>query len=119
MLIEDTVSVAVLLPPVPPGSKNPLPPPAPLTSTWADVTPAGGVQVPEPTVQVTVIVVVPDSMQVPVGLAPAGADAARNPTATAIADSPVRAEKPRRIVRSTVPRNTVPSLPLALWRPAS
>jgi hypothetical protein len=39
------------------------PPAAPWTSKLAWVTPPGGVQVPEPTVQVTVTVVVPDWLQ--------------------------------------------------------
>jgi hypothetical protein len=58
-------NVAVVWPPLPAGlfGFELAPPAAPWTSTLAWVTPAGGVQVPEPTVQVTVTVVVPDWLQ--------------------------------------------------------
>jgi len=81
---EDTGSIAVTFPPAPP-IVPPLPPPRPpSTSTDAEVTPAGGVQVPIPTVQVTVTVVVPASLHVPVDIADAvGTPGAANaPTTT-------------------------------------
>ena len=100
MSAEETARVVMLLPPAPPA-RPPLlvPPPAPSTSTWTEVTPAGGVQVPEPAVQVTVTVDVPDSLHVPVEFARAGADEAKKPTTTAnaaaIVHHPARETKPR------------------------
>jgi hypothetical protein len=93
VLPEDTASVAVALPPAPPTAPTrglPVgtdPPWPPSTSTVADVTPAGGVHDPTPEFtaaeQVTVIVVVPDSVHAPIELAAAGAEHASKPTATA------------------------------------
>ena len=65
--------MVMLLPPVPAlPPESPWVPPAPSTSTATEVNPAGGVQVPEPLVQVTVTVVVPDSLHVPVLMAYTG-----------------------------------------------
>jgi hypothetical protein len=93
VVADDTATVAVVWPPVPPRAPEPpAPPAAPWRSKLADVTPAGGVQVPEPTVQVTVTVVVPASVQVPVTAAWAGVVSRARPTSVdatsaAIADS--------------------------------
>jgi hypothetical protein len=113
--VEETARVAMLLPPAPPA-RPPLlvPPPAPSTSTWTEVTPAGGVQVPEPAAQVTITVVVPDSLHVPVEFAPTVAGEAKNPTTTANAAAmvhhPARETKLRRI---TPPMPTLENIPSA------
>jgi hypothetical protein len=74
VLLEETFNVAVTLPPAPPSVAPllPLPPWPPSTSTETEVTPAAGVHVPDPAVHVTVTVVVPASLHVPVVAAPAG-----------------------------------------------
>ena len=96
--------MVLLLPPAPPALVLPLPPPAPSTSTWAEVTPAGGVHVPEPFVQVTVTVVVPDSLQVPVAWADAAwgtaMAAARLKPHTRLTTAPITARRrtPKRLL---------------------